>query len=319
MAGLVPEAHLGKGLGNKFLDDLRQAEVMIHIIDASGSTDIEGNPVDPGTHNPLDDIKFLETEITQWLKGILTKGWNKLSRQMELDGMKLERGIADNLTGLGISEGQILSALRSVNLSDKPSKWSEEEMLELADAIRKYSKPMIIAANKSDVAPSENVENLMGLPDHMVIRTSAEMELALRKAAKANLIEYIPGSADFHVLDRDKLNENQLKALDIIKETVKRIDGTGVQNCIEKAVYELLDLIVVYPVEDEGKLTDHDGNVLPDAFLIKNGSTARDLAFKVHTDLGEKFVRAVDAKTKRVIGADHELKNGDIIKIAANV
>ena len=319
VAGLVPDAHIGKGLGNKFLDDLRQAEVMIHIIDASGSTDIEGNPVDAGSHDPTEDIKFLEEEITHWMKNILTKGWNRLSRQMELDGMKLERGIADNLTGLGITEGQILLALREVNLSEKPSQWSEEELLLLSNAIRKHSKPIIIAANKSDVAPQENIDKLQALDDYMVIRTSAEMELALRKAAKADLIDYIPGSGDFNITAGDKLNENQLKALERIKTTIVESKGTGVQACIEKAVYELLDLMVVYPVEDENKLVDHDGNVLPDAFLIKKGSTAKELAYKVHTDLGEKFIRAIDARTKRVIGADTELKDGDIIKIAANV
>jgi ribosome-binding ATPase YchF (GTP1/OBG family) len=319
VAGLVPEAHKGKGLGNKFLDDLRQAEVMIHIIDAAGSTDIEGNPVDAGTHDPVSDIKFLEDEINHWMKEILTKGWNRLSRQMELDGMKLERGIADNLTGLGITESQILAALRDVTLSDKPSQWTEDEMLNLADAIRRYSKPMIIAANKTDMAPAENVEKLMALSDRMVISTSAEIELALRKASKASLIQYLPGSVDFTITGQDKLNENQLKALEHIQTTIGKIGGTGVQACLEKAVYELLDLMVVYPVEDENKLTDHDGNVLPDAFLIKKGSTARELAYKVHTDLGDKFVRAINARTKRVIGADQELVDGDIIKIAANV
>jgi ribosome-binding ATPase YchF (GTP1/OBG family) len=319
VAGLVPDAHMGKGLGNKFLDDLRQAEVMIHIIDASGSTDIEGNPVDCGSHDPTEDIKFLEEEITHWMKNILTKGWNRLSRQMELDGMKLERGIADNLTGLGITEGQILTALREVKLSDKPSQWSEDELLLLADSIRKHSKPIIIAANKSDIAPTENVEKLLAMDDYMVIRTSAEMELALRKASRADLIDYIPGSRDFNITAGEQLNENQIKALEHIKNIIGETGGTGVQSCIEKAVYELLDLMVVYPVEDENKLTDHDGNVLPDAFLIKKGSTAKDLAYKVHTDLGDKFVRAIDARTKRVIGADAELNDGDIIKIAANV
>jgi ribosome-binding ATPase YchF (GTP1/OBG family) len=319
VAGLVPDAHKGKGLGNKFLDDLRQAEVLIHIIDASGSTDIEGNPVDLGSHKPTEDVQFLEDEITHWLKGILTKNWGKVSRQLDLDGGKLERSLAENLTGLGITEGHILSALRKVDLSEKPTQWSEEDLLNLSNAIRRYSKPIIIAANKTHIAPEGNMELLSALPDQTVIPTSAEMELALRKASKANLIDYVPGAEDFNIAGEDKLNENQMKALQHIRMTVENNKGTGVQQCIEKAVYELLDLIVVYPVEDETKLTDHDGNILPDAFLIPKGSTAKELAYKVHTDLGDKFVRAIDAKTKRVIGADAELSNGDVIKIAANV
>ncbi|MEM4201360.1 MAG: GTPase, partial [Nitrososphaerales archaeon] len=37
VAGLVPGASQGRGLGNKFLDDLRQADALIHVVDASGS------------------------------------------------------------------------------------------------------------------------------------------------------------------------------------------------------------------------------------------------------------------------------------------
>jgi hypothetical protein len=73
----------------------------------------------------------------------------------------------------------------------------------------------------------------------------------------------------------------------------------------------------VYPVEDEGHLTDHDGHVLPDAFLLRRGSTARDLAYKVHTDLGDNFIRAIDARTHRVVGHDHPLKDGDVMTIVA--
>lgn len=42
VAGLVPGAHEGKGLGNKFLDDLRHADALVHVVDVSGTTDAEG-------------------------------------------------------------------------------------------------------------------------------------------------------------------------------------------------------------------------------------------------------------------------------------
>ena len=99
---------------------------------------------------------------------------------------------------------------------------------------------------------------------------------------------------------------------------MEKYGGTGIQQCIEDAAYKMLDLIVVYPVEDENKFTDHFGRVLPDAFLVPRGSTAKDLAYKIHTDLGDKFIRAVNARTKRTVGADYELQDGDIIRIVAN-
>lgn len=319
VAGLVPDAHLGKGLGNKFLDDVRQAEALIHIIDASGGTDLEGNPCDVGIHNPLEDVKFLEKEITQWMKSIMFKDWHRQSRKVELDGKKVERVLAANLSGLGVTENHIIPALRGLDLSEKASKWSEEELVEIADRIRSYSKPIIIAANKSDLAPPENIKCLQELKDYIVIPTCAEAELALRRASNANLVDYEPGSESFKIIDESKLNDKQLNGLKKISEILETNHGTGVQQCIEEAVFKLLDRIVIYPVEDEHKLTDHDGNVLPDVYLMPRGANAKDLAFKVHTDLGEKFIRTIDARTKRVIGADHELKNMDIIKIVSNV
>ena len=80
----------------------------------------------------------------------------------------------------------------------------------------------------------------------------------------------------------------------------------------------MLKLIVVYPVEDETHLTDKNGRILPDAYFMKQGSTAKDLAYKVHTDLGEHFIRAIDARTHRIIGGDHILKDGDVIRIVAD-
>lgn len=319
VAGLVPDAHKGKGLGNKFLDDLRQASALIHIVDAAGTTDSEGNPCEVGGHDPMEDVEFLEREINYWIKGILFKDWHKLSKQIEMDGAKIERVLAEKLTGLGITEGMIHAALRDADLGDKPTQWSEDELLSLSHHIRRHSKPMIIAANKCEIAPDENLKRLRELKDYIVVPTCAEVELALRRASKGGLIEYIPGSKSFDIIEGKELSDSHQKAFKKIGHILDKIVDTGVQRCIEDAVFKLLDLIVVYPVEDESKLTDKDGRVLPDAYLMKRGSTAVDLAFKVHTDLAENFIRAIDARTKRIVGHDYELKDDDVIKIVANV
>jgi ribosome-binding ATPase YchF (GTP1/OBG family) len=91
--------------------------------------------------------------------------------------------------------------------------------------------------------------------------------------------------------------------------------GTGVQAIINRVVFDLLDYVVAYPVEDEHKYSDASGRILPDAFLLKAGSTARDLAFAVHSDIGESFLYAVDARTKRRLGEKYALRNNDIIKV----
>ncbi|MFQ6060556.1 MAG: redox-regulated ATPase YchF [Thermoplasmata archaeon] len=317
VAGLVPDAHAGKGLGNKFLDDLRQASALIHIVDASGGTDFEGNPCEIGKHDPVEDVRFLEIEVSHWIKNLLEKDWQKIARQSQYEGKSLEKLLHSKFTGLGFSELQIREALKDSELPEKPVEWTEEELLNLADNLRRRGKPMILAANKSDIAPKENIKRLQKMESYITIPTSAEFELALRRAAKAGFVDYSIGSNRFSIIDPSKLNEAQLKGLKHIEEILPKIGTTGVQRCIEKAAFELLNLIIVFPVEDENKYTDHDGNVLPDAYLVPRGSTARDLAYKVHTDLGENFIRAINARTKRVIGADHQLENGDVVTIIA--
>jgi len=317
VAGLVPDAWEGKGLGNKFLDDLRQADAFINVVDASGTTDIEGNPVTSGKYDPTEDVVFLRKEIALWMREIIKNGLSKIARQAKLQGSKPEAIIQERLTGLNVTEGEIKDALRHVELHPDPTQWDDETLLALCTRIREISKPMIIAMNKADIAPSENLDKLRNMGDPAV-PTLAETELALKKATTAGLIDYIPGDAGFTVKQGVNLNDGQKKALDYMAEKIKGYNGTGVQACLEDCVFRMLDLIVVYPVEDETKFTDHFGRVLPDSLLMPRGSTARDMAYKVHTELGDKFIRAVNAKTKRTVGADYVLQDGDVIRIVAN-
>jgi len=318
VAGLVPDAYQGKGLCNQFLNHLSQASGLIHIIDAAGSTDPEGNPVDVGTNDPVEDVKFLEKEITYWMKGILDKDWRRLSKHMEAPGAKLDKMFAEKLNGIGVNEHHMAIVLRNLDLGERPSLWSDQDLFDLSDEIRVVSKPITLAANKADLAPADNLKRLQALEGYTVIPTIAEAELALRRAAKAGMIQYNPGDATFEISEGAGLNPAQEKGLNNIKEAMEKIGGTGVQKCIQEVIFDVLDLMVTYPVEDENKLTDKKNRVLPDAFLMKKGSTAKEMAFKVHTDLGNNFIRAIDAKTKRVIGADHELKDGDVIKIVSH-
>ena len=314
VAGLVPGAHEGKGLGNKFLDDLMQAKVFIHVIDASGSTDLEGNPVDPGSHDPLEDIQFLEEEIVMWMYGILSRNWVRLIRKVGAEHLDIAKVLFDQLSGTGIAIEDIIEAKRTVD--PDYNKWEEEDLIELTRNILKISKPMMVIANKADLPNSaENIERIKEKYPN-VIATSAESEIALVKAAEAGLISYVSGDDHFEILDADKLNPNQLKALEYIQTNIlDKYGSTGVQDALNYGIFELLNRIVVYPVQDEHKYTDQKGNVLPDGFLVPNGATPRELAYIVHTDIGDKFMHAVDARRNMRVASDYELKDGDIISI----
>ncbi|NOQ53431.1 MAG: redox-regulated ATPase YchF [Thermoplasmata archaeon] len=315
VAGLVAGAHKGRGRGNQFLDDLRQASVLVHVVDASGETDGEGNLVGVGAHDPREDVGFLEDEIAYWIKGILDRGWDKVSKQIELTHTRTEIALQERLAGLGVTQGDMHQVLDGMDLPEKVSKWTPDQLMELSREVRKVSKPILIAANKADKAPPEMLQSLMDLDDEMVIPTSAECELALRKADKAGLIDYHPGDADFEIKDPSALSGAQTKGLERIRTCMANMGGTGVQKVIEKAVFDMLDSIVVYPVEDETHWASKKGHLLPDAYLVRRGATARDLAYIIHSEFGEKFIRAVNARTRRVVGADYELQENDIVKI----
>ena len=312
VAGLVPDAHLGRGLGNEFLDSLRVAEAVIHVLDASGSTDVEGNPVGIGEHDPTEDVEFLKDEIGMWLFGILERNWTRLMRRVKAEGVNPGILISEQLAGAGVMEHHVRWALSAMR-SDAPV-WDEEERKKFAQLLRGASKPMVIAANKIDIAPKEFVERLMDL-DEIVVPTCAAAEIALRMADKNGAVSYRPGDDDF-VIEAD-LNKAQKAGLENIRTLLAQWKRTGVQECMNRVVFDLLDYIAVFPVEDESKWTDKNGAVLPDAYLMKKGSTTKDLAYQVHSDIGDSFLFAIDARTKRRLGEKHELKDGDVIKIAS--
>lgn len=312
VAGLVPDAHKGRGLGNQFLDHLRSADGIIHIVDASGSTDAEGNPVPLGAHDPAEDIHFLYTEMTMWLYGILEKHWAKIQRTAQTGNFSPAAAIAEVFAGLGITLDHVHHAeLESgVNLR----KAAENDLITFCDHLLRMAKPMLLVGNKVDLAPPALIEKLRR---EQIIFASAAAELALRSAAAATLITYLPGDESFTILKPDALSPAQKNGLAKIAEFMRTNGGTGVQTTINCAVFDMLDLIIVYPVEDENKFSDRQGRVLPDAFLMKKGSTPKDLANRVHTDIGKGFLYAVDARTKMRIKESYPLKQGDIIKIVS--
>ncbi|MFH0936391.1 MAG: redox-regulated ATPase YchF [Candidatus Woesearchaeota archaeon] len=317
VAGLVPGAHEGKGMGLEFLNDLNQADALIHVIDVSGSTNEKGEPVSPGTRDPAEDIKFLENELDYWYLSILKKLWVKLkSLKSDIENHKL---LNKQLSGVGSTEQITKDILKKLNLEHKKlSDWNNEELFSFASELRKETKPMIVAANKIDIPiANENYQRLLKQFTNLtIVPCSAESELALKEAVKHKLIKYIPGSNDFEIISN--LNENQKKGLDFIKTNVlQKFSSTGVQKILNDVVFKILKYIPIFP-GGLNKLQDQHGNILPDCFLLKENSTALDFAYKIHTDIGNNFIRAIDVKTKRTVGKDHILNSGDVIEIITN-
>ena len=315
VAGLVPGAHEGKGLGNQFLDDLRQADVFIHIVDASGSINEKGEAVTPGSYDPCNGVKFLEVELDMWYARIFKNGWSKIAKQPVENKA---RAIAEQFSGLGVNQEMVSKILDKLRLEEKQLRdWADNEIKLFARELRILSKPMIIAANKIDLPQAKaNIEKMKKqFPEYVIVPCSAESELAFREAAKKELIKYVPGDSDFNILKPDELSEKQKRALEFVKEKVLDVwHSTGIQQCLNTAVFDFLKYVAVY-TGGLNKLEDSEGRILPDVFLMPPKATAFDFAAKIHTDLAKNFICAIDVKKRQRIGKEYVLKNLDVISI----
>ena len=314
VAGLIEGASEGKGLGNQFLDNLTSTDAFIHIVDISGETDAEGK--ETKNYNPVNDIKMLENELDLWYLGILKKVWKTFARTIQNTKTDFSKAVAKQFSGLKVREEDVKYVLKKLKFNEeKPNDWSDEQFKKFSHELRHLTKPMIIAANKIDKTNSKkNLEKIKNeYKEIKIIPCSADSELALKEASKLNLIDYIPGDSDFKILGN--LKEEQENALKEIEERVlKPYNSTGVQEIINYVVFELLKYIAIFPAS-ANKLSDSKGNILPDCFLLPEKSTALDFAYHLHTDLGNNFIKAIDARTKQAVGKDHKLKNRDALEI----
>ncbi len=324
VAGLVPGAHAGRGRGNAFLSDLSNCDALIHIFDASGSTDIEGQflgfqqPYGQTLERSIQEIAFLKEELDSWVFQLLAEGWSRGTRRVQSEG---ERGFAlfllDKLSGIGAQSSHVNQTLQDFiqQGGDISTPWalSEEEQRKISTMLRQRIFPIVYAGNKCD-----KTEHLEVLKKDLPIDFTpclADLELALRRATESKIIHYTPGDSSFSIADESSLSEPQQRALEQMRLLLQLHSSTGVLPLLEKIVFNILEHIVVYPVQDENHWVDGEQRILPDAFLVATSSTCKEMAYKVHSDLGDGFIRATHGVTKRTIGADYIVQDNDVIKI----
>lgn len=311
VAGLVEGASLGKGLGNEFLNDLAGADAFIHVVDVSGESNGEGKPATD--YYPGNDINMIERELDLWYLGIMKKAWKVFARTMEMQKKNFAEAVANQFSGLKVGVDDVKHVVLKHKFdTESASKWTDEELARFARELRRDTKPMVIAANKIDTPNGpENFEKIKEEFDYPMVPCFADGELALREADRAGLIDYIPGEKSFEV--KKPLTDKQKAAIANIKKVMDKFGSTGVQDVLNKMVLDILQYIAIYPAGD--KLADSKGNVLPDCYLMKKGSTALDFAFRLHSDIGKNFVKAIDVRTKRAVGKDYALKHMDGFEI----
>ncbi|MGQ9469255.1 MAG: redox-regulated ATPase YchF [Nitrososphaerales archaeon] len=320
LPGLIKGAWAGKGLGNQFLSVAAQSDALLHIVDASGSVDVDGRITEPGTGDPLADIGDIEEELVMWYVKLIEGNRPRISKLMK-SGYEFPTAMIDVLRGVGVKEDHVKMALAEAKLEAKNfENWSDDDTKSFAWILRDVSKPTLIVANKMDLPTSaENFKRIQDrYSDMIVVPASAEAELTLRRAEQKGFIKYVPGEERFEILNQAALTDRQKWALNYIRKAVLgEYMRTGVQFAINVAVFKLLKMNSVYPVYDPQKLSDKQGNVLPDVYLMPSGSTVLDLAKEVHTELAKGLLYAVDARTGLRLPSEYTVKDRDVLSIVS--
>ena len=318
LPGLIKGAWEGKGLGNKFLSVAAQSDALLHIVDVSGSIDAAGRIAEPGSGDPIADIGDIEEELVMWYLKLLEGNRDKISRAIN-SGSDMQSAIADVFRGIGVNEEHVKMALQENKLENhKFDELGPQESKDFSWSLRDISKPTLIVANKVDLpSATDNFKRVREeYNDMIIVPSSADAELTLRRAANRGLIRYSPGDERFEIKDQSILTDKQKWALNFIrKDILDEYMRTGVQFAINVAVFKLLRMNAVYPVAEASRLSDKSGNVLPDVYLMKSGSTVEDLAKEIHSELAKGLLYAIDIRDGLRLPINYEIKDRDILSI----
>ncbi len=321
LPGLIKGAWMGKGLGNQFLSVAAQSDALLHVVDASGSVDKDGKISEPGTGDPMADLADVELELVLWYTKLFTQNLPKISKLSKTPGYGVPTAVEEVMQGIGVRREHVVMAMNETALGDRLfDSWNEKDIQNFCWSLREFSKPTLVIANKMDLPfAAENFRKLRekykGL---IVVPTSGEAELTLRRAEAKKLIRYVPGEERFEILKPQDLNDAQKSALAYIRRKVfGEYLRTGVQFALNIAVFKLLKMNAIYPVADAEKLTDKHGRVLPDVYLMPTGSTVEELARSIHSDLVKGLVYAVDVRTGLHLPTNYVLHDRDVLSIVS--
>ncbi|KFX92251.1 hypothetical protein O988_02403 [Pseudogymnoascus sp. VKM F-3808] len=305
VAGLVPGAHEGKGLGNKFLDNLRLADALIHVVDVSGTTDEEGKAT--RGYDPSQDIAWLRSEIVQWVLGNLMVKWGSIKRRHIAVKATAVETLQGQFSGYGSNAQVVARTLDRMGLKEPLEHWSDETVAKVVNAFVDEKFPTIIALNKIDHADSDkNISKIAKMQDpNSIVLCSAISEVFLRKLAKQGFIKYTEGSefvdtrADL-IADGDpeggglkEMDEKLTSRIENLKDLVLyRFGSTGVVQVLSKAA-ELLGLVPVFPVRNVTTFSSGvagSNAVFRDCVLVKKNTTVAEVARKVMGDAPLAYV-----------------------------
>lgn len=308
VAGLVPGAHQGRGLGNKFLDDLRHADALIHVVDASGTVDAEGK--ETRGYDPSVDIAWLRSEVEAWILGNLMDKWGSIRRRHIAVKATATETLQNQFSGYGSTATIVNRTLDRMGIKEPLEDWSNETVAKVVSNFIDEKFPTVIALNKIDHPDADkNIAKIAKMQDpNSIVLCSAISEIFLRKMTKQGYIKYVEGSefvdtredlieqgdpTGGNLKELDEKNKNRIENLrDMV---LYRFGSTGVVQVLTKAA-ELLGLVPVFPVRNTTTFQSgaNDSKVVfRDCVLVKKGSTVADVARKVMGDAPIAYIEGI--------------------------
>ena len=299
IAGLVKGASQGAGLGNKFLENIRRTDAIVHVVRCFDDENIMHVVADAGTNVPVDPLGNIETIDLDLIMADL----EMVNRRVD-KATKAAKGDKKFLR-----EAEIFRALAehlNAGKSARTFEGGEEELAVIASADLLSLKPIIYAANMDEEGFADQSAN----PYFKLVA-----DLAAKEGAQV-----LPICAK---LEQDIAELDEEDRAMFLEEL--GIEKSGLDRLIQCS-YDLLGLISFLTYgKDECR-----------AWTIRKGTKAPQAAGKIHSDIERGFIRAETinfaemiacgsvnvAKEKGLLrseGKEYIVKDGDMIYFRFNV
>eukprot|EP00051_Salpingoeca_urceolata_P014028 m.177793 g.177793 ORF g.177793 m.177793 type:complete len:881 (+) comp17971_c0_seq4:220-2862(+) len=341
VAGLVPGAYQGRGKGNAFLNELCDADVLIHVVDVAAATDEQGTAAPEGSgSDPLDDIAWVRREVHQWIFDNVAAKWQSVLRRSSK--------FVELFSGYHAQPGHVMEAVSRMGLSAKTlaeelSQWTPRQLHHAVAHFLRVRFPIVLALNKADLATGRtNAERVAAaLPDEVCVPVLARAEWDLCQLRRRGVVSYSLG-ATLCTAATPAGDEPAAKDAEAVAKAIAQFNvslstyptGSGVQAAMDAAC-QLCAPVVVFPVADLETCTSYVTDVaakshevqrhlLRDAVLMRPNATVHDLYLVLKRDLclvSGDFVRAESrdaAGNRKVLRKEDVLVQRQVVCIMTN-
>ena len=293
IAGLVKGASQGEGLGNKFLANIRETEVILQVVRCFEDENIVHNE---GSIDPIRDVEIIEGELILADIEVVQNRMERLKKQLKADKKAQSKyDIAEELSEW-LAEG---------NLARTFPKADTDEYEELARELRLLTdKEIMYAANVDEDGLLEDNEYVLALKEHAKKSDSEVIKLC------AKIEEELVG------LEEDEAKEF-LESLGV--------EESGLEQIIRKG-FEKLGLMSYFTagVKEVRSWTIKQNTPAPKAAAVIHNDFEKGF-IRAEVISYEDFIKyggeagAKEAGKMRLEGKEYIVQDGDIMHFRFNV